>query len=141
MRHFILPRPVFAYPVAARSRRMPDPAATARLVAPPRCMQRPATRPGPAIGAVDMAPIAIAADEHLSAGSLAPRTEKAGHAAGDQGRNSRSRHAPADSVDARRHGCEDAPAIVPLHGVGHGAEAKLASDGSAPCLPTNPGRF
>ena len=30
-------------------------------------MQRPATRLRPAIGAVDMAPIAIAADEHLNA--------------------------------------------------------------------------
>src|SRR5271155_5028156 len=66
MRHFILPRPVFACPVAARSRRMPDPAATARLIAPPRCMQRPATRVGPTVGAVDVAPIAIAADEHLN---------------------------------------------------------------------------
>jgi len=44
-------------------------------------------------------------------------------------------------VDARRGGCDDAPAIVPLHGVGHGAEAKLAGDGSAPCLPANLGRF
>jgi hypothetical protein len=44
-------------------------------------------------------------------------------------------------VDARRRACEDAPAIVPLHGVGRGAEAKLPGDGSAPCLPSNPGRF
>jgi hypothetical protein len=39
-------------------------------------------------------------------------------------------------VDARRRDCDDAPAIVPLHGVGHGAEAKLPGDGSAPCLPS-----
>jgi len=45
---------------------MPDPATTARLVAPPRCMQRPATRAGPAVGAVDVTPSAIAADEHLN---------------------------------------------------------------------------
>jgi hypothetical protein len=39
-------------------------------------------------------------------------------------------------VDARRRDCDDAPAIVPLHGVGHGADAKLPGDGSAPCLPS-----
>ena len=39
-------------------------------------------------------------------------------------------------MDARRRDCDDAPAIVPLHGVGHGAEAKLPGDGSAPCLPS-----
>jgi hypothetical protein len=44
-------------------------------------------------------------------------------------------------VDARRGGCDDAPAIVPLHGVGHGAEAKLAGDGSAPCLSVDLDRF
>ncbi len=60
MRHFILPRPV-----AARSLRMFDPATMARLVAPPSCMQRPPARVWPTIGAVDMAPIAIAADDHL----------------------------------------------------------------------------
>ena len=44
-------------------------------------------------------------------------------------------------MDARRGGCDDAPAIVPLHGVGHGAEAKLAGDGTAPCLPVDLDRF
>ena len=58
-----------------------------------------------------------------------------GIAAGGRGRNRRSHLAPADGVDARRRDCEDAPAIVPLHGVGRGAEAKLPGDGSAPCLP------
>jgi hypothetical protein len=72
-------------------------------------------------------------------GSLAPRTEKAGHTAGHLARNRRCRHAPDNGVDARHHGCEDACAIVPLHGLWHGAEAKLAGDGSAPCLPANPG--
>ena len=60
MRHFILSRPV-----AARSLRMFDPATMARLVAPPRCMQRPPARVWPTIGAVDLAPIAIAADDRL----------------------------------------------------------------------------
>jgi hypothetical protein len=62
MRHFILPRPV-----AARSLRMFNPAAMARLVAPPRCMQRPPARAWPTISAVDMTPIAIAADDRLNA--------------------------------------------------------------------------
>ena len=62
MRHFILPRPV-----AARSRRMFHPATMARLVAPPRRMQRPPARVWPTPGAVDMAPIAMAADERLGA--------------------------------------------------------------------------
>ena len=62
MRHFILPAPV-----AARSLRMFNPAAMARLVAPPRCMQRPPARVWRTIGAVDMAPIAIAADDRLNA--------------------------------------------------------------------------
>lgn len=37
----------------------------ARLVAPPRCMQRPPARVWRTLGAVDMASIAIAADERL----------------------------------------------------------------------------
>ena len=61
MRHFI-----FARPVAARPLRMFDSTATARLVASPRSMQRSATRPGRTIGAVDVAPIAAATDQHLS---------------------------------------------------------------------------
>ena len=60
MRHFILPRPV-----AARSLRMFHPATMAHLVASPRCMERPPARVRPTIGAVDMAPIAIAADDRL----------------------------------------------------------------------------
>jgi hypothetical protein len=56
-------------------------------------------------------------------------------------RNSRACFAPADGVDARRRGCENAPAIVLLHVVGRGAEANRAGDGSAPRLPSNPGRF
>ena len=73
--------------------------------------------------------------------SLGSRAGTAAHAAGDHGRNSRSRHAPADGVDARHRGCGDAPAIVPLHGVGHGGEANRAGDGSAPFLPSDPGKF
>jgi len=30
---------------------------------------------------------------------------------------------------------------VPLHGVGHGGEANRAGDGSAPFLPSDPGKF
>jgi hypothetical protein len=60
MRHFILARPV-----AARSRRVFNPATMARLVAPPRCMQRPPARLWRTVGAVDMAPVAIAADDRL----------------------------------------------------------------------------
>jgi hypothetical protein len=43
------------------------PATMARLVAPPRRMQRPPARVWPTPGAVDMAPIAMAADERLGA--------------------------------------------------------------------------
>jgi len=60
MRHFILPRPV-----AARSRRVLNPATMARLVAPPRCMHRPPARVWRTVGAVDMAPVAIGADDRL----------------------------------------------------------------------------
>ena len=65
MRHFILARPVFTGPVAARSICMFGRAAAICLVTPPRCMQRPATRMGGAVSTVDVAPIAIAADERL----------------------------------------------------------------------------
>jgi len=60
MRHFILPRPV-----AARSVRVFVASAAARLVAPPGRMQRPPARVWRAIGAVNMAPVAIAADDRL----------------------------------------------------------------------------
>ncbi len=72
-------------------------------------------------------------------GNPASRREKV--APHRHGRNDCSRHASANGVDARHRRCDTAPAIVPLHGVGHGAEAKLAGDGSAPCLPSDPGRF
>jgi hypothetical protein len=78
MRHFIFTRPVFAGAVSARSRRMPDPAAAARLVAPPRCMQRPASRIRRAVDAVDVAPIAIAADERLNPAVWLRAQEKPG---------------------------------------------------------------
>ena len=58
-----------------------NPATMARLVAPPRCMQRPPTRMWRTFGAVDMAPIAIAADEPGNTTVLGPRTETAGLAA------------------------------------------------------------
>jgi hypothetical protein len=44
---------------------MSGPAADACLVTPPRCMQRPATRMEGTVNAIDVAPIAIAADELL----------------------------------------------------------------------------
>ena len=106
MRHFILPRPI-----AARSRRVFHSATMACLVAPPRRTQRPPARVRRALGAVDMTPIEMAADERLGTTAWV-RAQK------QPGRNRRSRHAPADGVDARRRDCDDAPAIVPLHGVG-----------------------
>ena len=69
------------------------------------------------------------------------RTGTVARAPADLRRNSRARYAHADGLDARRLGCENAPAIVPLHVVGHGAEANRPGHGSAPCLPSNPGRF
>jgi hypothetical protein len=65
MRHFIFVCPVFPGPIAARPLRMFDPAATARLIAPARSVQRSATRPRRTLGAVDMAPVAVATDQHL----------------------------------------------------------------------------
>jgi phage terminase large subunit-like protein len=73
MRHFILPRPV-----AARSRRVFNPATMARLVAPPRCMQRPPARVWRTVGAVDMAPVAIAADDRLGTAVWLGAEEKSG---------------------------------------------------------------
>src|SRR5664279_5089604 len=70
MRHFIFACPVFPGPVAARPLRMFDPAATACLIASARSVQRSATRSGRTIGAVDMAPVAVAADEHLVPATL-----------------------------------------------------------------------
>jgi hypothetical protein len=76
MRHFILEPAVFARPVAARTLRVFDPAATARLVTSPRFVQRPATRMGRTIGAVELASIAIAADEHLGPANRVRAQEK-----------------------------------------------------------------
>ena len=56
----------------------------------------------------------------------AQRRETAAHATHRRGRNGGSHHAYAVGVDARRRRCDTDPAIVPLHGVGRGAEAKLA---------------
>jgi hypothetical protein len=78
MRHFILLGVVFACPVAVRPRRVSGPAAAARLVAPPRSVQRPPTRAGRAVSAVNVAPIAIAADEHLNAAARLCAQEQPG---------------------------------------------------------------
>jgi hypothetical protein len=43
-----------------------DPATTACLVTSPSLMQRPATRMGRTIGAIDVAAVAITADDHLN---------------------------------------------------------------------------
>ena len=51
-------------------------------------------------------------------GTPGPHTGTAGLAAHGHARNGRSGHASADGVDARRRDCDDAPAIVLLHGVG-----------------------
>jgi hypothetical protein len=66
MRHVIFACPVLARPVVARAGRMVEPAATARLVASPRSLQGVAPCPGRTLGAVDMAPIAAATDDHLN---------------------------------------------------------------------------
>jgi hypothetical protein len=75
MRHFILARAVLAGPVAARSLRMVDPAATARLVTSPGLAQRPATGMRCTIATVQVTPIAIATDEHRDTAVL-DRTQK-----------------------------------------------------------------
>jgi hypothetical protein len=75
MRHVIFADPVLARPVAARARRMVEPAATARLVASPRSLQGVAPRPGRTRSAVDMAPIAAATDDHLGP-AIRVRTQK-----------------------------------------------------------------
>jgi hypothetical protein len=131
MRHFILPRPV-----AARSRRVFNPATMARLVAPPRCMQRPPARVWRTVGAVDMAPVAIAADDRLGRTAWV-RAQK------QPGLRQKIVVAPAAPVMRPPMAWTRAVATAmmplqscPLHGVGHGAEAKLPGDGSAPCLPS-----
>ena len=73
MRHFILPRPI-----AARSRRVFHSATMACLVAPPRRTQRPPARVRRALGAVDMTPIEMAADERLGTTVLVGAQEKPG---------------------------------------------------------------
>jgi hypothetical protein len=78
MRHFILLGAVFACPVAVRPRRMSGPAAAARLVAPTGCVQRTPTRAGRAVSAIDVASIAIAADEHLDAAAWLRAQEQPG---------------------------------------------------------------
>lgn len=78
MRHFIFVCAVFAGPVATRPLRMFEPAATARLVTPPCSMQRSATRVRRTIGAVDVAPVAIAANHHLSAAARLGAQKKPG---------------------------------------------------------------
>jgi hypothetical protein len=134
MRHFIL-----ACPVATRPLRMFVTSTTARLVAPARRMQRPAARVWRTIGAVDMAPIAIAADERLGTTTWVSAQEQ-------PGLRSVIMVVPAALVMRPPMAWTRAAvtAMMPLQSclcaVGHGAEAKLPGDGSAPCLPSNPGR-
>ena len=78
MRHFMFTRPLFAGAVSARSCCMADPASVARLVATPRCIQRPAPRTRRAVDAVDVAPIAITADQRLNAAVRLRTQEKPG---------------------------------------------------------------
>jgi len=70
--------PLFAGAVSARSCCMADPASVARLVATPRCIQRPAPRTRRAVDAVDVAPIAITADQRLNAAVRLRTQEKPG---------------------------------------------------------------
>ena len=67
MRHVIFPRPV-----APGSRRVIDPAPAARLVPPTGFALRPPPRLPGAVGAVHVAAITMAADQHLGATALAP---------------------------------------------------------------------
>ena len=109
----------------------------ARLVAPLRRMQRMPARVWRTLGAVDMAPVAIAADDRLGTTAW---VRAHGQQPGLRQAIMLVTAAPVmrppmawtHAVATR----DDAPAIVPLHGVGHGAEAKLPGDGSAPCLPS-----
>jgi hypothetical protein len=77
MRHVI-----FVHPVAARSRRMIEAAATARLVTATGVALRAAARfPSTILDAVNVAAIAMAADQHLDAAALAqeqPRRRSTG---------------------------------------------------------------
>jgi hypothetical protein len=146
MRHFIFTRPTFTCPVfagavSARSRRMPDPATAACLVAPPRCIQRPATRMRRAVDAVDVAPIAIAADQRLNAAVWLRTQEKPGLRQAIMLATAALAMCPPMAWTRAAMAAKMPLQSCPLHGLWHGAEAKLAGDGSAPCLPVNPGRF
>ena len=69
MRHVFLP-----VPIIAGSQSMGDAATPARLIAPAGSPLRAVTRlPRTAFGAVDLTPIAAAADEHLSAATAAQK--------------------------------------------------------------------
>src|ERR1700692_1329338 len=62
MRHILLPRSI-----ATGTQRMDDAAAAARLVTlPGRALPLAPRQPGTAVGTIDLAAIAAAADEHLS---------------------------------------------------------------------------
>ena len=69
-----------------------------------------------------MAAIAMAADQNLDPAALAqeqPRRHSIGMVVAIPARL----RASADAVDAIPPGCDDAPAFVLRHGVGHGADA------------------
>jgi hypothetical protein len=83
--------------------------------------------PGTAAGTIDLAAIAAAADEHLSA---ATGTQKETAWVGVALVRLRTWTRPATS--------EYCPRIRALHGVGHGADARLGRFGSAPRLSSNP---
>jgi hypothetical protein len=101
---------------------MIDAAATAHLIAVTGIALRVAAGfRGAALSAVQVAAIAMAADQHLHPAALAqeqPRRRPFAHG------NRRPRTRPqACAVAAIPPGCDDAPAFVLRHGVGHGADA------------------
>ena len=82
-----------------------------------------------AVSAIDVASIAIAADERLGTTVLVGAQEKPGMRQVIMTATAALIMPPPMAWTRTA-----VPAMMPLHGVWHGAEAKLPGDGSAPCL-------
>ena len=132
MRHVI-----FARPVAACSRRMIGAAVTALLVTATGFALRDRARfPGAAFGAINMAAIAMAADQYLDPAAADTRTVAPAFHRHGRGHPRPAARPQADAVDAIPPGCDDAPAFVLRHGVGHGADANChVGIGAVPAFP------
>ncbi len=122
--------------ISPAARGMVEAAGPAHLIAPSGLAPpHPAGLAPTVCGAVDLAPIAAAADQHLLSAKGAEKEAAAGavlKVATDRD-VAISRHHPVDAIRVRR---QYAPAIVLRHGVGRGAELKLpgSSVGAAPGL-------